>query len=85
MEGKSEEEHSFAHQCIWDQNQEYLFVVNQARLQGYGMVKVFRFDVKDGSLTETDTYYSREYDEPRLYPFIQITAMYILSMKREIR
>lgn len=65
MEGKSEEEHSFAHQCIWDQNQEYLFVVNQARLQGYGMVKVFRFDVKDGSLTETDTYYSREYDEPR--------------------
>ena len=65
MEGKSEEKHSFAHQCIWDQNKEYLFVVNQARLQGYGMVKVFRFDVTDGSLTETDTYYSREYDEPR--------------------
>ena len=65
MEGKKEGAISFAHQCIWDQKKEYLFVVTQARLQGYGMVKVFHFNPADGSLTPTDTYYSREYDEPR--------------------
>ena len=56
---------SFAHQCIWDQKKEFLFVVTQARLQGYGQVKVYRFDPEKGTLTETDTYRSREYDEPR--------------------
>lgn len=65
MEGQAKGKISFAHQCIWDQKKEYLFVVTQARLQGYGMVKVFRFKPEDGSLTETDTYYSRTYDEPR--------------------
>lgn len=65
LEGKKEDAISFAHQCIWDQKKEYLFVVTQARLQGYGMVRVFRFDETTGSLTKTDTYYSREYDEPR--------------------
>ena len=65
IEGQAEGKISFAHQCIWDQKKEYLFVVTQARLQGYGMVKVFRFQPEDGSLTETDTYYSRTYDEPR--------------------
>lgn len=65
MEGQAEGKISFAHQCIWDQKKEYLFVVTQARLQGYGMVKVFHFNEEDGSLTETDTYYSRTYDEPR--------------------
>lgn len=65
LEGQAEGKISFAHQCIWDQKKEYLFVVTQARLQGYGMVRVFRFDEKDGSLTPTDTYYSRTYDEPR--------------------
>lgn len=65
LKGKKEGSISFAHQCIWDQNKEYLFVVTQARLQGYGQVKVFRFDSENGSLRETDTYRSREYDEPR--------------------
>ena len=65
MEGQGEGKISFAHQCIWDQNKEYLFVVTQARIQGYGMVRVFRFNSEDGSLTTTDTYYSRTYDEPR--------------------
>lgn len=65
MEGQAEGKISFAHQCIWDQTKTYLFVVTQARLQGYGMVRVFRFDEKAGTLTATDTYYGRTYDEPR--------------------
>ena len=65
LAGKKEGTISFAHQCIWDQKKEYLFVVTQARLQGFGQVKVFRFREEDGSLEETDTYFGREYDEPR--------------------
>lgn len=65
MEGKKEGAISFAHQCIWDQKQEFLFVVTQGRLQGYGQVKVFRFNPADGSLTETDCFRSREFAEPR--------------------
>lgn len=65
MEGKKEGAISFAHQCIWDQKGEFLFVVCQARLQGYGQVKVFRFHPENGSLIETDCYRGREYDEPR--------------------
>lgn len=65
LEGKSEGKISFAHQCIWDQKKEFLFVVTQGRLQGYGQVKVFRFNSEEGTLTETDNYRGREYDEPR--------------------
>lgn len=65
MPGKTDGSISFAHQCIWDQKQEYLFVVTQGRLQGFGQLKVFRFDSQDGSLTETDVFRSREYAEPR--------------------
>lgn len=65
MEGKKEGAISFAHQCIWDQKQEFLFVVTQGRQQGYGQVKVFRFNPADGSLTETDCFRSREFAEPR--------------------
>ena len=65
MAGKKEGTISFAHQCIWDQKKEFLFVVCQARLQGYGQVVVFRFHPEDGTLTETDCFRGREYDEPR--------------------
>ena len=65
MAGKKEGAISFAHQCIWDQKKEYLFVVCQARLQGYGQIVVFHFNPVDGSLTQTDCYRGREYDEPR--------------------
>ncbi len=65
LPGKKEGAISFAHQCIWDQKKEFLFVVTQGRLQGYGQIKVFRFDAEKGTLTETDTYRGREYDEPR--------------------
>lgn len=63
--GKTEESVSFAHQCIWDQTKEFLFVVTQGRIQGYGQVKVFRFNVEDGTLTETDCFKAREFAEPR--------------------
>lgn len=63
--GKTEDTTSFAHQCIWDQTGEYLFVVCQGRLKGYGQVAVFRFDAGSGALRQTDTFMAREYDEPR--------------------
>lgn len=64
-EGKKEGSHSFAHQCIWDQTRTYLFVVYQGRGQGYEQVKVLRFNPEDGTLAEADTFYAREYAEPR--------------------
>lgn len=63
--GKSEESSSAAHQCTWDRRGNYLFVPTQNRQGGYSQVKVFAFDEGDGSLTETDTYMAREWDEPR--------------------
>ncbi len=66
FEGKKEGSVSFAHQCIWDQNREYLFVVMQGRIQGYGQVRVLRFHPEDGSFTQTDQYLAPNvYDEPR--------------------
>lgn len=65
MEGKKEDAISLVHQCIWDQKQEFLFAATQGRQQGYGQVKVFRFNPSDGSLTETDCFRSREFAEPR--------------------
>ena len=56
---------SFAHQCIWDKTQNYLFVVTQGRIVGYEMIKVLRWDPEKGVLTETDTYRARQYSEPR--------------------
>jgi len=65
LPGKKDDAVSFAHQCIWDQTQQYLFVVAQGRVVGYEQVKVLRFDSESGTLTETDTYRARQYSEPR--------------------
>lgn len=65
LPGKTQGTVSYAHQCIWDRTQTYLFVVTQGRLKGYEQVKVFRFDAGQGTLTETDTYIARQYSEPR--------------------
>lgn len=64
-EGKDEDKISFVHQCIWDQNKNYIFAPAQGRLQGYGQVRVFKFDEKTGSLSQTDQQLSREFAEPR--------------------
>lgn len=65
LEGKTEGTVSYAHQCIWDKTQKFLFVVTQGRNKGYEWVKVFSFDSGSGTLTETDTYKARQYSEPR--------------------
>lgn len=64
-EGKDEDKISFVHQCIWDQNKEYIFAPAQGRIQGYGQIRVFRFDSNTGKLTQTCQVKSREYAEPR--------------------
>lgn len=63
--GKTDDSISFAHQCIWDQTKEYIFIPTQARNKGYEALNVVRFDSSDGKFTLTDTYYSRQYSEPR--------------------
>lgn len=63
--GKSEDLISFAHQCIWDQNREYLFVPTQARGKGFEALNVLRFNSQDGRFKFTDTFYARQYSEPR--------------------
>ncbi len=64
-EGKTEGSNSFIHQCIWDQNKEYLFAPAQGRIIGYGQVRAFKFHPENGSLEETDCFRAREYAEPR--------------------
>lgn len=68
-EGKEEGKISFVHQCIWDRSQTYLAAPAQGRQQGYGQVRVFRFDGENGSLTQTCQVKSREYAEPRHLAF----------------
>ncbi len=63
--GKSDDAISFAHQCIWDQSKEYIFVPTQARNKGYEALNVLKFDSANGTFKLTDTYYSRQYSEPR--------------------
>lgn len=54
-----------AHQCIWDQSKQYLFVPQQGRQIGYPGVTVLRFNPENGHLEETDYYRARDYAEPR--------------------
>lgn len=54
-----------AHQCIWDQKKEFLFVPQQGRGIGYPGVTVLRFHSEDGSVEETDYFRARDYAEPR--------------------
>lgn len=68
-EGRSEGNISFVHQCIWDQSKQYLAAPAQGRGQGYGQVRVFKFDSTDGSLTQTCQVKAREYAEPRHIAF----------------
>ncbi|CAH5399134.1 lactonase family protein [Klebsiella oxytoca] len=63
--GKTDGTISHAHQCIWDQEKNYLFVPQQGRVVGYAGVSVLKFDPEKGTLTETDYFRAREYSEPR--------------------
>lgn len=63
--GKKDGVISHAHQCIWDQEKNYLFVPQQGRVIGYAGVSVLKFNPENGTLTEADYFRAREYSEPR--------------------
>lgn len=64
-EGKKDDAISFVHQSIWDRTGTYLFAPAQARIQGYGQIRVFRFDPSDGRFEQTCRVLSRDVAEPR--------------------
>ena len=63
--GKTPETISHAHQCIWDNHENYLFVPQQGRNIGYAGITVLKYDHTNGSFVESDYFRSREYSEPR--------------------
>ncbi|WP_367566161.1 lactonase family protein [Lacrimispora sp.] len=68
-EGREEGKISFVHQCIWDQTKTYLAAPAQGRAQGYGQVRIFKFDSENGRLSETCQFKARQYAEPRHIAF----------------
>lgn len=68
-EGREEGKISFVHQSIWDQSKQYICAPAQGRVQGYGQVRVFKFNSEDGSLTQTCQVMARHYAEPRHIAF----------------
>lgn len=64
-EGKEEGAVSTIHQCLWDNNQDYLFACAQGRVHGYGQMRALRYNHEDGTFTETDRFMARTWDEPR--------------------
>lgn len=64
-EGKTKDANSFIHQCTWDRKKEFIFAPAQGRIQGYGQIRVFRFNSEDGKFETTCKIMSREYAEPR--------------------
>ena len=44
FEGKNEDLNSFAHQCIFDNNKDFLFVPTQARAKGYERLNLIKYD-----------------------------------------
>ncbi len=65
LEGLTPEGVSHAHQCLLDNNEEYLFVPSQGRHIGYERLWVFKVDNETGKLTRAHIQEARMYDEPR--------------------
>ena len=63
FEGKTENSNSFAHQCIFDNNKDYLFVPTQSRTKGYERLNLIKY--QNGKLTLSDYFDARLYSEPR--------------------
>ena len=63
FEGKTENSNSFAHQCIFDNNKDYLFVPTQARTKGYERLNLIKY--QNGKFTLSDYFDARLYSEPR--------------------
>ena len=64
-EGKADGDVSCVHQCLWDQKRNYIFACAQGRVKGWGQMRALKYDHETGSLTETDRFMSRTWDEPR--------------------
>lgn len=64
-EGKEEGKVSTVHQCLWDQKKNYIFACAQGRINGYGQMRALKYDAATGSLSETDRFMARTWDEPR--------------------
>lgn len=65
FEGKEAGNISFIHQCIWDQKKNYIFAPAQGRDQGYGQIRVLRFDSETGKFTQTCQVMAAAKEEPR--------------------
>ena len=63
FEGKTEDANSFAHQCIFDNNKDFLFVPTQARAKGYERLNLVKYE--SGKFTLSDYFDARLYSEPR--------------------
>lgn len=64
-EGKKAGDVSTVHQCLWDQNKEYMFACAQGRVKGYGQMRALKYNEENGTFTETDRFLARTWDEPR--------------------
>ena len=63
FEGKTESTNSFAHQCIFDNNKNFLFVPTQARAKGYERLNLIKYE--NGKFSLSDYFDARLYSEPR--------------------
>ncbi len=63
FEGKEEGWTSFAHQCLFDHNLNYIFVPTQARGKGYERLNLIHYDC--GRFRIADYFDARLYSEPR--------------------
>ena len=63
FEGKNKDSNSFAHQCIFDNNKNFLFVPTQARAKGYERLNLIKYE--NGRFTLSDYFDGRLYSEPR--------------------
>jgi 6-phosphogluconolactonase len=64
-EGKEDGKVSTIHQCLWDQNKNYIFACAQGRINGYGQMRALKYDHENGTFTQTAQFMSRTWDEPR--------------------
>ena len=64
-EGKSEGKVSTIHQCLWDQNRNYLFACAQGRVNGFGQMRCLKYNHETGEFTQTAQFLARTWDEPR--------------------
>lgn len=80
--GKTDDAISHAHQCIWDQDKNYLFVPQQGRVVGYAGVSVLKFDPESGRLIETDYFRAGNMQNHAIWRSIRIINIVIWLMKK---